>query len=393
MQRISMIYAKPGMELAQPVYDNWGDIVLAKGTRLDARDIAQIDDIGVGELFITNQKAEDVQIQPPVPPELVGAVAKALRRVLIDCRTTLISRSQQMVDLALISNLMDEMVEIVMCDAKGDPSIAGCFSLRDYNYVHPVKVSSLAMLMGKTTGMGRSQIKQLGMAALFQNIGYVLLPQGILEKSGFLNNAEMKALQRHPVYGSQILSKYTSVGPEAANAVLQHHERWNGSGYPFGLRGEDITISARILGITDVCFALASKRPHREEFLPAFAIEHSIASSQDAIEYVIAYSGELFDPELVKVFTRLVPIFPAGAMVKLNDGRIGIVSKSNPDCLRKPKIRIIGLTDELSGVVGDVCEDCELECDEKTAKKVSRHDIDLSTDSRNKLLINELNEY
>jgi HD-GYP domain-containing protein (c-di-GMP phosphodiesterase class II) len=288
---------------------------------------------------------------------------------------------------------MDEMVEIVMCDAKGDPSIAGCFSLRDYNYVHPVKVSSLAMLMGKTTGMGRSQIKQLGMAALFQNIGYVLLPQGILEKSGFLNNAEMKALQRHPVYGSQILSKYTSVGPEAANAVLQHHERWNGSGYPFGLRGEDITISARILGITDVCFALASKRPHREEFLPAFAIEHSIASSQDAIEYVIAYSGELFDPELVKVFTRLVPIFPAGAMVKLNDGRIGIVSKSNPDCLRKPKIRIIGLTDELSGVVRDVCEDCELECDKDTTKKASRHDVDLSTDSRNKLLINELNEY
>ncbi len=393
MQRISMIYAKPGMELAQPVYDNWGDVVLAKGTRLDARDIAQIDDIGVGELFIIIRKAEDVQVCPQIPPDLEGAISKALRRMLIDCRTTLISRSQQIIDLVLVGNLMDEMLETVMAELKGDPSIAGCFSLRDYNYVHPVKVASLAMLMGKTIGVSRSQVKQLGMAALFQNIGYVLLPQGILEKSGFLNNAEMKALQRHPVYGSQILSKYTNVGPEAANTVLQHHERWNGSGYPFGLCKQDISVPARILGITDVCFALASKRPHREEFLPAFAIEHSIVSSQDAIEYVIAYSGELFDPELVKVFTRLVPIFPTGAMVKLNDGRIGIVSKSNPDCLRQPKVRIIGGNTESSQELQDICDACELDCDERQGKKDTKRDVDLSKDSKHNMLISELNDY
>jgi HD-GYP domain-containing protein (c-di-GMP phosphodiesterase class II) len=306
----------------------------------------------------------------------------------------LISRNQQPVDLALLSNLMDELLEAVIARDRGDASIAGCFSLRDYNYVHPVKVAGLSMLMAQASGMGKREIKQLGMASLFQNVGYVLLPQVILDKPGFLNSAEMKAVQRHPVYSSQIIARYTEIGPEAANIVLQHHERWNGSGYPFGIKADGICAAARILGIIDVCYALASKRPHREEFLPAFAIEHSIVSSQDAIEYIIAYSGELFDPELVRTFTRVVPIYPSGAMVKLNDGRIGIVSKSNPECLRRPRIRIIGGMEKVvKEAAMDLCTGCELECDERSEKKDIRRDIDLSKDHRKNVMISELNEY
>jgi len=394
MQRISAIFARPGMELASPIYDNWGDIVLQNGIVLDARNIAQIEDIGVGELYVVNKKTEDISVPPMVPPELEGAISKALRRVLIECRAMLTSRNQQPIDLVLVNNLMDELLETVISENKGDPSIAGCFSLRDYNYVHPIKVAALSMLMGNAIRMGKKEMKQLGMAALFQNVGYVLLPQGILDKPGFLNNAEMKAVQRHPVYSSQILARYTEIGPEAANMVLQHHERWNGSGYPFGLRKDGISRAARILGMTDVCFALASKRPHREEFLPAFAIEHSIVSSQDAIEYIIAYSGELFDPELVRAFTRIVPIYPAGTMVKLNDGRTGIVIKSNPDCLRSPRIRIIsGATTEIAEEGLDICTGCELECDQRHEKKDGKRDLDLAKNGKKNILISELSDY
>jgi HD-GYP domain-containing protein (c-di-GMP phosphodiesterase class II) len=394
MQRISAIFARPGMELASPIYDNWGDVVLQNGIVLDARNIAQIEDIGVGELYVVNKKTEDIYVPPMVPPELEGAISKGLRRVLIECRSMLTSRNQQQIDLVLVNNLMDELLETVIAENKGDPSIAGCFSLRDYNYVHPIKVAALSMLMGKAICMGKNEIKQLGMAALFQNVGYVLLPQGILDKPGFLNNAELKAVQRHPVYSSQILARYTEIGPESANMVLQHHERWNGSGYPFGLRKDSISRAAMILGMTDVCFALASKRPHREEFLPAFAIEHSIVSSQDAIEYVIAYSGELFDPELVRAFTRIVPIYPTGTMVKLNDGRTGIVIKSNPDCIRRPRIRVIsGATKEIAEEGPDICTGCELECDERHGKKDGKLDLDLAKDGKKNVLISELSDY
>lgn len=394
MQRISSLYARPGMVLANPVYDNWGDLVLQKGIVLDSRDLAQIEDIGVGEVFVSNCKTDDILIAPLVPPELEGAICKALRRALIECRAMLISRSQQPIDLVLLNNLMDELLETVISDDRGDPAISGCFSLRDYNYVHPVKVASLSMLIGMATGMNKHDMKQLGMAALFQNAGYVLLPQGILDKPGFLNSAEMKAVQRHSVYGSQILARYTEIGPEAANTVLQHHERWNGSGYPFGLKAEGICKAGRILGITDVCYALASKRPHREEFLPAFAIEHSIVSSQDAIEYVIAYSGELFDPEIVRTFTRVVPVYPSGAMVKLNDGRMGIVSKSNPECQRRPRIRIINDgTRAAREPDPELTTGCGIEYDEKREKKDHKREIDLSKDARKNVLISELSDY
>ncbi|MDD5312309.1 MAG: HD domain-containing protein [Dehalococcoidia bacterium] len=393
MQRISAIYAKPGMELAGPVYDNWGDVVIPTGTVLDARDLAQIDDIGVGELLIVNSKASEVQVVPLVPPELEGAISKALRRVMIECRTVLIGRNPQPIDLVLVNNMMDELLEIITGDIKGDPSIAGCFSLRDYNYVHPVKVASISMLIARAKGMKKKEIKQVGMAALFQNIGYVLLPQGVLDKSGFLNYAEMKAVQRHPVYGAQILERYTDVGSETANMVFQHHEKWDGSGYPLGLKKQDISVAARILGITDVCFALASKRPHREEFLPSFAIEHSIVSAQDAIEYIVAYSGEQFDPELVRIFTKLVPLYPAGAMVKLNDGSSGIVCKSNPEYFRRPKVRIISGGRESGREMLDICTGCELECDEKHLKKETKRDIDLAKENQKNVLINELSDY
>lgn len=394
MQRISALYVKPGMELARPVYDSWGDLVLPVGTVLDSRDIAKIDDIGVGELFVCNEKTEDMNILPLIQPELEGAISKALRRALIECRSTLISRNQQTVDLALINNLVDELIDNLISGNRGDATIAGCYSLKDYNFVHPVKVACLSILMGRAVDMADREIKQLGMASLFQNVGYILLPQDIMEKPGYLNSAEMKAVQRHPVYGSQILARYTEIGPEAINIVLQHHERWNGSGYPFGLRNSGISKAAGILGITDVCFALASKRPHREEFLPAFAIEHSIVSSQDAIEYIYAYSGELFDPELVKVFSKIVPVYPAGTMVKLNDGRVGIVSKSNPECVRRPKLRIVGgslINGADEGV--NICTGCELECDERQTSETPRKDIDLSKEVKKNVLISELNEF
>jgi len=394
MQRISAIYAKPGMVLANPIYDNWGDAVLQKGDVLDARSIAQLEDIGVGEIFVINDRTPDLDICPFIPPELEGAISKALRRALIDCRAMLISRNPQPIDLVLVNNLIDELIDVIFSEKKGDPSVIGCFSVRDYNYVHPVKVAGLSMIVGKACGMGQGELKQLGMASLFQNVGYLLMPQGILDKPGYLNNAEMNAVQKHPVYSSQILARYTDIGPEAANIVLQHHERWNGQGYPYGLRSDGICKSARILGMIDVCFALTSKRPHREEFLPAFAIEHSIVSSQDAIEYLIAYSGELFDPELIRLFTRVVPIYPAGAMVKLNDGRTGIVSKSNPECLSRPKIRIVNDgTEETVEGLSSLCAECELECSERQGKKVEKLDIDLAKESKKNILISELNDY
>jgi HD-GYP domain-containing protein (c-di-GMP phosphodiesterase class II) len=340
MQRISAVYAKPGMTIVTPIYDSWGDVVLEKDKMLDAKDIAAITDSGIGEVFISNEYTQDIVVQPVITPDLSGAVSKALRRVIIDVRTILTGKNQQSVDISQLKQYVIEIMEQLKSVDTGNASICGCFSIRDYNYVHPVKVCAISLLIGKTLNLDESQLINLGLAALLQNVGYVLVPQGILEKAGPLNDAEVQVVQKHPIYGSEILQRYGQEGYEIADIVLQHHERWNGSGYPFQLPGDGISLPAQILGITDTCFALASKRPHREEFLPVFAIEHSIVSPQDAMEFILAYSGELFNPELVRIFVSHVPIYPTGVRIKLNDGHEGVVYKSNEGLIRRPQVRI-----------------------------------------------------
>jgi HD-GYP domain-containing protein (c-di-GMP phosphodiesterase class II) len=340
MQRITSVYARPGMTLASPVYDNWGDVIIEERTILGPKDIDKINNVGIGEIFITNDYTLDLQLKPIIEPQLNGAISKALRRFIIETRTTITSKSRNKIDVSPLVEFAKEMVsQLYMVDI-GDASINGCFSLKDYNYVHPVKVAAISILIGIAAKMDEKELVNMGLASLLQNVGYALIPHGILEKAGPLNDLEIQIVQKHPVYAQEILTRYAEIDQFVIDIILQHHERWNGQGYPNQLKQDEIMKHAQIIGITDTCFALASKRPHREEFLPSFAIEQSIVSAQEAIEFILAYSGELFNPELVRTFTSQIPIYPKGIKIKLNNGKEGLVYQANSGVLRRPKLRI-----------------------------------------------------
>jgi HD-GYP domain-containing protein (c-di-GMP phosphodiesterase class II) len=340
MQRISAVYARPGMTLASPIFDNWGDVIIEERTILGPKDIDKITNTGIGEIFITNDYTMDLHLKPLIDPQLSGAISKALRRFMIEVRTAITSKSHHIIEVNPLIEYTREMVSQLSWIDIGDVSINGCFSLKDYNYVHPVKVAVISILIGIADKMMETELIDIGMASLFQNIGYALIPHGILEKAGPLNEIELQIVQKHPVYAQEILHRYVEVNQNVVDIVLQHHERWNGGGYPLQLKNTEILRPAQIIGITDTCFALASKRPHREEFLPSFAIEQSIVSPKDAIEFIFAYSGELFNPELVRTFTSQIPVYPKGVKIKLNNGKEGVVCKANSGVLRRPKLRI-----------------------------------------------------
>ena len=122
------------------------------------------------------------------------------------------------------------------------------------------------------------------------------------------------------------------LGKGVVEAVEQHHERWDGSGLPARLKGEDICHFARILAIADTYYELVSLMPDHEPYMP-----------HEAAECIIAYSGALFDPELVKLFTRLVPLYPTGTTVELNSGEEGIISDSNVGHITRPTVRVCAM--------------------------------------------------
>ena len=144
--------------------------------------------------------------------------------------------------------------------------------------------------------------------------------------------------------------------------MAQHHERWDGSGYLDGLSGTEIALSARILAIADTYYDLVSTGPHRKALMP-----------HEAVEYIMAYSGDLFDPELVQLFARNVPLYPTGVVVRLNTGASGIISDANLGHIGRPTVRI---------------------CHDQEGTPVKRpYDVNLSQARHQNLLVEHVLEY
>lgn len=379
MRRILARYAKPGMILARDLHDADGRVAIGKGTQLTNRWIEVLKYIGAPELVILDERFKDVTVSPVVPPELEGALANALREVLTKAQaivsegavtvyptpgregkiTSSVSLNSnntgEALDLTRLYQLVGQLIQQLSPQVKGDPTITGWHSWNDAPHILPVKMAILSLLLGKEAGMSGPELVDLGMAALLQNVGYVMIrPPELVERPGALweeiafanawrtgnggesttkveplTESELQIVWKHPLYGAEILRQCNSVNDNVRSAIVQHHERWNGSGYPYGLKGTEISLAARILGITDAVCTTVSRKPYRQPFQP-----------YEATELIVACSRVLYDPDLVQLFLENIPSFPTGVMVKLNTGEIGIVVDANLGLVGRPRVRI-----------------------------------------------------
>jgi PAS domain S-box-containing protein len=162
---------------------------------------------------------------------------------------------------------------------------------------HTQRVTELTLRVARTLGYSEEELAHIRRGALLHDMGKMAIPDEILQKPGPLTEEEWKVMRRHPEYAHDMLSAISYLRP-ALDIPLYHHERWDGSGYPRGLKGEDIPKIARLFAIIDVWDALSSDRPYRKS-LPR----------DQVIQYIIDMSGQLFDPELVKI---VLPIIETG---------------------------------------------------------------------------------
>lgn len=158
---------------------------------------------------------------------------------------------------------------------------------------HSTRVSRLACMLAENLGLKGEQLKALERGALLHDIGKIGITDSILHKPGKLTEDEWKTMRIHPEIGARIVEGIPFL-KETLFVIRYHHERWDGSGYPHGLRGKEIPTQARIFAVADVFDALTSKRTYRSK-----------ASAEDAIRYMQDHAGVLFDPEIVEVLTRL----------------------------------------------------------------------------------------
>lgn len=208
----------------------------------------------------------------------------------------------------------------------------------NYTYYHMVGVSLISAMIARTNRFAESDIMQIALAGLFSDIGKSKVDPRILVKSGSLTTDEYNEMKTHTWLGYQVIKGVRGLSEGVALAALQHHERMDGSGYPLGLKGEQIHTYSKIVAIADVLHAMSSIKVYKERISPIRAIEH------------IRYENVgKFDPGLVHTFIRSITQLPLGTEVRLNDGRQGKMIYVDQNHPTRPMIdvngEIIALTD------------------------------------------------
>jgi putative nucleotidyltransferase with HDIG domain len=230
---------------------------------------------------------DDHQHKPANPTDLqtlVNQAAIALERSLL-----LVESRQQANEIKAAYDMLEVTYDQTLA------SLTSALDARDRETEgHSVRVSRIAAKLGQTLNFSRGQLKVLERGSLLHDIGKIGIRDTILHKPGPLNEDEWKIMRMHPEIGAQIVQGIPFL-QDTIPLIRHHQERWDGSGYPHGQKGEEIPILARMFSIVDAFDALTSNRPYRKKI-----------SVEEAIAYLYEQSGILFDPEIVETFKKLV---------------------------------------------------------------------------------------
>lgn len=198
-----------------------------------------------------------------------------------------------------------------------------------YTATHSIDVCVLAVSFGRFLGMPQPQLEMLGLGALLHDVGKVRISDKILNKPGRYDEAEYAQMKTHPALGRDILEA-EHLPRDAIDIAYAHHERWDGSGYPEGLKGQRISSYAMITGIADVYSALTANRPYRHGIQPFVVLKE-----------MYNWRGKEFNPTLVEEFIRYISIYPIGSMVELSSGEVGIVMAVDARWHLKPTLALL----------------------------------------------------
>ena len=200
----------------------------------------------------------------------------------------------------------------------------------EYSYSHSVRAAVWAVTFGRHLGLARDRLEHLALGVLLSEVGMTRLPENVVKKTAPLSREEHEILKQHVTHGVAMLRESRGIHPEVLDVVAHHHERHNGSGYPRGLKGNQIPLLGRIAGIADFYDALTYPRHEELALSPAEAMIklHDLRDLD-------------FQAELVDEFIRAIGIYPTGSLIELSTGEVGIITEQNLDRRLRPKVLLI----------------------------------------------------
>ncbi len=200
----------------------------------------------------------------------------------------------------------------------------------EYTSMHSINVCVLSLLFGRFLGLKEKELGHLGLGALLHDVGKMKVPSEILNKPGRLDDEERTIMNRHPELGHALLKEHTDLHPAVLEIALSHHERYDGSGYPRGLKGKALNQYALIVSIIDFYDAVTSDRAY-----------HIGISPHEALNMMYAVAAKSFPLTLVESFIQCLGIYPIGSLVELESGEVGVVMTVNRQRRLKPILTLV----------------------------------------------------
>ncbi|MBN1685960.1 MAG: HD-GYP domain-containing protein [Spirochaetales bacterium] len=340
MKRIPVTILKPGMKFTKPVYVDETNLLVPERVEIRDKDLKRLekwnieavltDGVVVTQEAVLKDTADKIET---VMDQGGGAAKKQLYRTSVAQTDRVFSelRINRVVDkretdrivervLRATTESPEEMLAFVLRDEKSEPSLG----------LSAVNTAILSLLVGATLKLDQLRLKTLATAALLHDVGMVKVPDDIISKNANLTPDETKKMRAHPLYSYQIICKVMGYPEEVGMIALQHHERWDGKGYPRTLSEKKISIEARIITVADAFEAMVKEKPYRNSMI-AYA----------AMRQLLNDNSRRFDSEVLKVFIKSIGIYPLGSFVLLNNGSIGRVIKVNENAPLRPAVRLL----------------------------------------------------
>jgi HD-GYP domain-containing protein (c-di-GMP phosphodiesterase class II) len=321
------------MRLGKTVRGSDGRVLLHAGTELKDAYVEPLLRHGVAGVYVINELAPDV-----VPPDVVSeqtrqGLTSELRQVvgqLQDAFGDASRRLRHAINIEPLQRAVAGLVDELLADRHAVVNLQDIRTADEYTLGHSVNVCILSVLLGTTLGYNVGELRELGLGALMHDIGKVLVPPEILRKPGRLTDEEFAVMTTHTTLGARILRDQGFISYTAASVAQQHHERYEGGGYPTGLVGDRIFKFARVCAVADCYDALTADRVYRKGIDPF-----------RARQLLVEEMSHFFDPEMLGAFLPLTAPYPVGTMVLLSDGNAGVVVAVERQNVDRPRVRVV----------------------------------------------------
>lgn len=321
-----------GTLLGKAIYNEKGQVLLNEGVKLEGKLVRRLCEMGIHYIYIKDKKTEDIDVRDPISAKLKKKAMDSIEKHFHEFEHAK-NLTHSIVLEKAVTNLTT-LIRDILFEIKNNQELlvllSEVYTYDHYIFTHSLNVTMYTLAIGMKLNLSEKDLETLGLGAILHDVGKMKIPEDILLKPDKLTLAEYEEVKKHAAEGFEILRRIPTVSLIVAHCAYQHHERLNGTGYPRGIKGNDIHFFGKIIAVADVFDAVTSNRIYRQAMLP-----------HEGLEILYSGSGTLFDTKIIEAFRQAVAVYPVGITVELNDGRKGVVSSQNVGVSDRPNIRVI----------------------------------------------------